>query len=213
MVTRETVRPRETRRRRRTGLVDRGMDCRSAANCRTSVHLLLTIDTGDEGLSLPKLGRRRLPVLYCLNCMSWRPLYIDYSAETPRVVSQAKEERANDDLLLDERPVYVAPLASAHTSTSKVGGAPKWLQGPEVPQCTGCAEPMTFFAQLRSLPDWPSATMVRCTRSFVPRVGSARRSFSRISRTARRVRREPQATTCSADPVIRPAGCLAGGTP
>jgi len=35
----------------------------------------------------------------------------------------------------------------------KLGGAPDWLQGPDVPKCSGCQEAMTFYAQLDSIGD------------------------------------------------------------
>src|SRR3990172_1141718 len=34
---------------------------------------------------------------------------------------------------------------------SKLGGAPDWVQRPEVPKCTDCKSPMTFVAQLDSI--------------------------------------------------------------
>jgi hypothetical protein len=121
-------------------------------NCRTPIHLILTIDTSDKALRLPKLGRPSLPIVYCLNCMSWDPLYVDYSADALRIVRQSKAEKVNDDAALEERAVSLVPLASPKTSASKVGGSPTWLQGPAIPDCIGCKEPMTFFGQLKSLP-------------------------------------------------------------
>jgi hypothetical protein len=122
-------------------------------NCGTPIHLILTIDTSDASLRLPQLGRRHLPIVYCLNCMSWDALYVDYSSDALRIVRQPKLEKVNDDPALEERAVSLAPLASTNTSASKVGGSPKWLQGPDVPDCARCAKPMRFFAQLKSLPD------------------------------------------------------------
>jgi hypothetical protein len=129
------------------------LDTPPCANCLTPIHLMLTIDTSDTSLRLPKLGRRSLPILYCLNCMSWDFLYVDYSAEALRVVRQPKEEKVNEDAALEERAVSLTPLTSPDTAVSKVGGSPKWLQGPNIPDCARCAKPMMFFAQLRSLPD------------------------------------------------------------
>src|SRR5690349_4002319 len=34
---------------------------------------------------------------------------------------------------------------------SKLGGAPDWVQYPEVPNCSDCKEPMTFVAQIDSM--------------------------------------------------------------
>lgn len=127
------------------------LDAPPCANCRTPIHLILTIDTSDASLGLPKLGRRSIPILYCLNCMSWDPLYVDY--DVLRVVRQSKEEKVNEDSALEERVVSLTPLKSPDTTASKVGGSPKWLQGPNIPDCARCAKPMMFFAQLRSLPD------------------------------------------------------------
>lgn len=122
-------------------------------NCRTAIHLILTIDTSDKTLELPSLGRREMPIVYCLNCMSWDPLFVDFSSDPLRLVSQAQAEKVNDDSTLEERPVSLVPLGSPNTSVSKVGGAPKWLQGPAIPDCARCDKPMTFFAQLESLRD------------------------------------------------------------
>ena len=33
----------------------------------------------------------------------------------------------------------------------KLGGDPDWVQGSEVPSCTSCREPMTFYGQLDSI--------------------------------------------------------------
>jgi hypothetical protein len=35
---------------------------------------------------------------------------------------------------------------------SKIGGAPDWIQPPEVPRC-GCGQEMTFYAQIDSVGD------------------------------------------------------------
>jgi uncharacterized protein YwqG len=85
--------------------------------------------------------------------MSWKPMFVDYSNERLRIVRQEKEKKVNHDPPLRERYVSVVALASPTTLASKVGGAPRWLQGPEIPDCARCGNPMTFFAQLRSLPD------------------------------------------------------------
>ena len=120
-------------------------------NCRTPVHLILTIDTQDPALRLPPLGRRYLPVVYCLNCMSWGTLYVDYANDALRLVRQDKADKVNDDDDLEERGVSLAALASPASSASKIGGSPSWLQGPQVPQCARCEKPMAFLAQLKSL--------------------------------------------------------------
>jgi hypothetical protein len=129
------------------------LDTPPCANCRTPIHVILTIDASDASLKLAKLGRRSIPILYCLNCMSWDPLYIDFSADVLRVVRQSTQEKVNEDAALEESAVSLTPLKSPDTAVSKVGGSPKWLQGPDIPDCARCAKPMMFFAQLRSLPD------------------------------------------------------------
>ncbi|HXH41565.1 MAG TPA: hypothetical protein VNN08_23255 [Thermoanaerobaculia bacterium] len=35
----------------------------------------------------------------------------------------------------------------------KIGGAPEWIQTPDVPVCASCSEPMSFYGQLDSVGD------------------------------------------------------------
>jgi hypothetical protein len=121
-------------------------------NCATPVHLLLTIDTSDPVLSLPDLGGRLVRIVYCFNCASWKPMFVDYSTERLRIIHQEKEAKVNDDPPLDERAVSFAVQTSPTARESRLGGAPTWLQGPEIPDCVRCGKPMAFFGQLRSMP-------------------------------------------------------------
>jgi hypothetical protein len=127
-------------------------DAPKCPNCRTAVHLILEIDTKDPKLRRGPLGRRLFPVLYCLNCMSWGTLYVDYAGKKLRIVRQDKADKVNADDPLEERPVSLTKLASPKTSASKIGGSPVWLQGTAVPECVRCDKPMSFFGQLKSLP-------------------------------------------------------------
>jgi hypothetical protein len=128
------------------GILEPGVACR---NCKTPVHLLLTFDTTDRALGLKSWGKA-LPVLFCLDCMSFPSLtYVDHSRRHPRMLQQERSERFMENSPLDARGVQLTPVASS-AKGSKVGGAPTWIQGPEVPECITCKAPMAFLAQLAS---------------------------------------------------------------
>ena len=148
-VGRGASQPTATQRHHFGGTLADGPKC---PNCATPIHLILTIDTHDPKVRLRKIGRRHFPVLFCLNCMSWGTLYVDYGGKALRVLQQDKADKVNADDAIEERAVSLAPLASPNTSSAKVGGSPKWLQGPAVPVCVRCDKPMGFLAQLKSLP-------------------------------------------------------------
>jgi hypothetical protein len=123
-------------------------------NCKTPMHLLLTFDTRARELKLPPVGRQDFRIVYCLNCMSFPGLlYLDYSKPALRVLEQDKLDTVNEDDAYPPRRVTLKQLASATRDVSKIGGIPNWIQGPEIPDCVRCEKPMSFFAQLRSLPD------------------------------------------------------------
>jgi hypothetical protein len=150
-IRRSAVAPNERPRHWFGGTLGHDLKCR---NCRTPMHLLLTIDSRAPGVALPPLGRRDFRIAYCLNCMTFPGLlYVDYSKPRLRVIRQAKEERANEDEALDARTVTLTRIESATRSVSRIGGTPNWIQSPKVPECTRCRRPMAFFAQLRSMPD------------------------------------------------------------
>jgi hypothetical protein len=131
------------------GRLEPGLKCR---NCLTPMHLLLTFDP--RALEIRRLGRRNFRIVYCLNCMSFPGLlYLDYSKPRLRVIKQDAEERANEDEALDVRTVTLARLEPATRSGSKIGGTPNWIQGPDVPECVRCRKPMSFVAQIASLPE------------------------------------------------------------
>jgi hypothetical protein len=132
------------------GELDPPVRCR---NCKASAHLLLSIDTMDRALGLKALGRGPLRIVFCLDCMSFPSLtYVDHSRANPRIVRQDPGERHNETPALEARRVDLSPLSSAGAAGSKVGGSPNWIQGPEIPSCIRCNEPMAFLAQLASTP-------------------------------------------------------------
>jgi hypothetical protein len=133
------------------GTLDHNLKCR---NCKSPIHLLLTIDTRAFALKLRPLGRRDFRIVYCLNCMSFPGLlYIDYSKLRLRVIRQEKAQSFNEDGPIPARKVTLTPLEPATRSASKIGGTPNWIQDPEVPDCPRCRKPMAFLAQLKSMPD------------------------------------------------------------
>lgn len=122
-------------------------------NCKAPAHLLLTIDPTDRALGLETLGRDLLRIVFCLDCMGFPSLtYVDHSTAHPRIVRQDAEERHDATTPLDARDIELVPQKSATGSGSKVGGSPKWVQQPEIPDCIGCGEPMGFLAQIASTP-------------------------------------------------------------
>ena len=133
------------------GTLDHDLKCR---NCRSPIHLLLTIDTRASALKLPPLGRRDFRIVYCLNCMTFPGLlYIDYSKQKLRVIRQDKQQPVNEDGPIPARKVTLTPLEPGTRSASKIGGTPNWIQDPEIPDCARCRKPMAFLAQLESMPD------------------------------------------------------------
>lgn len=130
------------------GQLDRPAMCR---NCKAPAHLLLTIDPTDSALGLESLGREPLRIVFCLDCMLFPSLtYVDHSTSHPRIVRQDAGDRHDETPPLEVRQVRFERLASAAASGSKVGGSPKWIQGPEIPDCIACNEPMAFLAQIAS---------------------------------------------------------------
>jgi hypothetical protein len=122
-------------------------------NCKTPAHLLLTIDPTDDALGLQSLGREPLRIVFCLDCMVFPSLtYVDYSARHPQIVRQDPGERHDETSPLARSEVQLVRQTSAKGPGSKVGGWPKWVQDPEVPECIGCREPMGFLAQIASTP-------------------------------------------------------------
>jgi hypothetical protein len=132
------------------GELDRPTKCR---NCKTPAHLLLTIDPTDEALGLRSLGREPLRVVFCLDCMLFPSLtYVDFSTPHPQIVRQDPGDRHDDTPALERCAMQLVRQSSARGGGSKVGGWPKWIQAPEVPECLGCREPMAFLAQIASTP-------------------------------------------------------------
>jgi hypothetical protein len=135
-------------RHRYGGELDPPVICR---NCKAPAHLLLTIDPTDAALDLKSLGSAPLRIVFCLDCMSFPSLtYVDQSDAHPRIVHQDAGERHDETPPLELRHVQLAPQASAAGAGSKVGGSPRWIQGPEIPDCISCREPMAFLAQIAS---------------------------------------------------------------
>ena len=120
-------------------------------NCNAPAHLLLTIDATDRALGLAALGRDPLRFVFCLDCMVFPSLtYVDHSSTHPRIVRQDPAERHSDTSALEMREVELVPQPSAKGAGSKIGGSPKWVQQPEIPECIACGEPMAFLAQIAS---------------------------------------------------------------
>jgi hypothetical protein len=122
-------------------------------NCHAPAHLMLTIDPTDRSLTLEALGGAPLRVVFCLDCMVFPSLtYVDNSTAHPRIVRQDPAERHNDTPPLELRSITLVEQKSASAGGSKVGGSPKWLQQPEIPDCLTCSESMAFLSQIASTP-------------------------------------------------------------
>jgi hypothetical protein len=120
-------------------------------NCHEPAHLLMTIDPTDRALNLRTLGRDPLRIVFCLDCMVFPSLtYVDCSSAHPRIVRQDPGERHGETGPLEERQIELVRQASATGSATKVGGSPKWIQHPEIPDCVSCGEPMAFLSQIAS---------------------------------------------------------------
>ncbi len=133
------------------GAIDGGPECR---NCRRPLHQLLSLDTQAPPLDRSHRHLPRLPVAACLNCQSMSSPLVLAHGEDGRwsIREQASGPAFNDfPAVLTERPVRLdAPAEGGRAARFgyRVGGAPKWIQSDETPDCPGCEEPMTFLAQL-----------------------------------------------------------------
>jgi ankyrin repeat protein len=138
------------------GALDQPVAC---PQCIYGANVMAQIDLSDPALPKSALGRRKLPILWCMSCMPWEPSFYDISDSAPRTLDdkgkplvRKKLAQGEDDL--DVRPVLLTPVPRGKRAgqKSKIGGSPKWIQLEETPDCPKCQSSMMFVMQLASEP-------------------------------------------------------------
>ncbi len=127
------------------------------SRCASATNLMAQVDLADPLLPKTALGRIRLPVFWCLDCLEWDAAFFDVSGQVPRPFNQAGK-KANPAKLetgeadLPECRVMLVPVATGKKAgrKSKLGGSPTWIQMEETPNCPKCEKPMGFVLQLAS---------------------------------------------------------------
>lgn len=139
------------------GMLKQPADC---PHCHRQTHLMVSLDLADPDLPLSVLGRRELPVMWCMNCMEWSPVHFDVSGDFPVAI---KLENNTPDIIdpginaepLTSKGIRLVPVSAGKKAgrASKLGGKPSWIQTDETPDCPKCEKAMAFVLQLRSSPD------------------------------------------------------------
>ena len=138
------------------GTLDQPVAC---PQCKYATNVMAHIDFDDPALPKNPLGRRRLPILWCLSCMPWEPSFYDISGRLPKPLNDKGKPLVVKKLVqgeedLDLRPATLAPVPQGKRAgrKSRIGGAPAWIQMEETPDCPKCTAAMTFVMQLNSEP-------------------------------------------------------------
>jgi hypothetical protein len=125
--------------------------------CGGKSHLMVELDLGDPALPVTKLGHRKLPVFWCLNCLEWDPMFFDLSGDTPLplpaggAATKSVEAQSREASLPARKAILVAAASGKNAGKrSKLGGGPIWVQSDETPDCPKCAKRMTFVLQVTS---------------------------------------------------------------
>jgi hypothetical protein len=113
------------------------------------------------GASLPpanKFNRRDFPVLWCLDCCDWGPLFFELSKKDvmPCVGKKklpAKQKKFSESDL-EACALSLTPLKGTGNTNlkSKLGGMPTWVQNDGTPECCMCGQGMKFVVQLANCP-------------------------------------------------------------
>ncbi|MFC8719642.1 hypothetical protein [Kitasatospora sp. NPDC057198] len=69
---------------------------------------------------------------------------------TPLAPAAAPDDPNVPTLLPTTTALHPADRPDDRPEVGRVGGAPDWIQDPEIPACPGCAAPMEFAAQLEN---------------------------------------------------------------
>jgi len=126
-------------------------------HCGCATNLMARIDLSDAALPGTALGRRELPVFWCLDCLEWSAAFFDISKEPPRpwsrtIAGRKMPKLAEGENDLPERRLTLVPVTDGRKAgrKSKLGGPPAWIQMDETPDCPKCERTMAFVLQLAS---------------------------------------------------------------
>ena len=131
--------------------------------CEWEMTTLFDFALGSSRLEFLGLQGERLRVVRCDRCSLYAVIYMD--VDTNGESSWAKENVEPDflggkrdiyprlpvdrmTLGVKRRSPYEANWLALEQGHSQIGGHPAWVQDAEYPECPGCAELMTFIAQL-----------------------------------------------------------------
>jgi hypothetical protein len=123
-------------------------------DCGSATNLMASVNFSDPKLPKTMLGRRKLPVSWCLSCAEWGPSFYEMSADAlkplnkdGKPIAARKVEKGEKDLPM--AAAILAPIAKGGRK-SRLGGKPAWIQGEETPDCPRCKTAMSFALQLAS---------------------------------------------------------------
>ena len=126
-------------------------------HCGCATNVMAQLDLSDPALPKTALGRRRLPVFWCLACLEWNTTFYEVSGPALKPLNVAGKRTKQGEIEtgeadLPERQVVLIPVPSGKKAgrKSKVGGVPAWIQLEETPGCPKCERPMAFLLQLAS---------------------------------------------------------------
>ena len=126
-------------------------------HCGCATNLMAQLDLSDRALPKTALGRGRLPVFWCLECLEWDAAFFNLSGSVPKPFNAAGRKTKPGRIKtggenLAERWVTLIPVASRKKAgrKSKAGGQPAWIQMDETPGCPKCEKSMAFVLQLAS---------------------------------------------------------------
>ena len=112
------------------------------------------------------LGKRKLPVFWCLSCFEWGTTFYDISNGTPKplndrglIITRVKLKSGEEDVEHTAMKLSQLPSNKKAGARSKLGGSPRWVQQEAIPECPRCDRSMSFLLQLASDSDIAFADM------------------------------------------------------
>jgi hypothetical protein len=123
--------------------------------CGNATNRMLQMDLADPTFAVSPLGKTRLPVFWCLDCLDWGPSSYDISSAVPKLIQKTemklrKIEPGEEDLEQESALLVPVPAGKKAGRKSKIGGTPTWIQMEQTPDCAKCEKPMAFVLQLDS---------------------------------------------------------------
>jgi hypothetical protein len=134
------------------GKLARAVGC---PECDEETTLIAQLNLSDPSLPKTAMGRIKLPVFSCRGCLDWGPAFYDVSGALPQLLDTngkiiKRKKPAGNEEDLPRQPFVVTPVSKGKKAgkVSKVGGAPRWIQGNGTPSCPKCRNTMAFVMQV-----------------------------------------------------------------